>query len=88
MTVQINNATVRFHLGTGSDITIIDEQTRNRIGESNLKNTDNVSRGISGKKLIFWGKIPCNIALAAKTKNADVYVFQFEFIRGRMGKII
>ena len=74
--VKINGEMVRLQLDTGSDISIINEETWKRIGRPLLTKTNKVARGVSGKQLKFKGELLCDVSFLGKTLSSKVFVLQ------------
>ena len=51
--VQLNNKEVEFQLNTGSDLTLINEQTWKKIGTPRQLKMEKIAHGITGNKLKF-----------------------------------
>ena len=53
--VLMNNTLVKFQLDTGSDVTLIDEQTWKTIGRLTIRKMGKIAHGITENKIkIFW----------------------------------
>ena len=74
--VKTNGEKVKLQLYTGSDISIVNEETWKKIGRPILNPTDKVARGISGKRLRFRGEFLCDVSFLGKTKKTEIYVLQ------------
>ncbi|GAB1605680.1 hypothetical protein Ahia01_000850300 [Argonauta hians] len=70
----LNGHKVKFLLDTGSELTVINEQTWRMIGSPVLRRTTKSARGVSGKKLNLKGEFSCNVSLLGKTFSATVCV--------------
>ena len=68
--IKRNGNYIHCQLDTASDITIIRENTCQKIGKLKLTHTKKVECGVSGKKLHFKGEIMCNVSFVGKTVKA------------------
>ena len=67
--LKINNVKIKLQLDTGSDITIINEETWRKAGKPSLVTSKKIAYGVSGKKLNFLGEFTRNISFVGKTKK-------------------
>lgn len=72
--VKINNRNINLQLDTGSDITLSSENTWKTIWKPSLQKIFKITHGVLQIKLIFKGKIICNITFQGKTGKANVYL--------------
>ena len=61
---------------TGSNISIIDEQTWKAIGKPFLDLTWNAAWSVYGNKLIFRGQITVNVSVNGKLAKAKAYLLK------------
>ena len=71
---KINGQTVKLLLDTGSDISIINEETCKKIGSPQLKNTEKEALSVSRGRRNFKGEISCNVSFIKNTFKSKVYV--------------
>ena len=72
--VSINGHTVTLLLDSGSDISIIDEDTWKKIGRPKLRETSKMAKSVCGRKVEFKGELWCNISFNDQTYKTKVYV--------------
>ena len=72
--VGINGHKVTFLLDSGSDISIIDEHTWEKLGRPRLIETRKVAKGVSGQRLHFKGELKTDISFGGKTQKSKLYV--------------
>ena len=73
MYIKINNVKVKLQLDTGSDISIINEETWKKIGTPLLKKTDKVACRVSGKRLDFKDAFTYNISFVGKMLKSKIF---------------
>lgn len=74
--IKMNNKNIRFQIDTGSDLSIISEDSWKKIGKPTLVRSEKVAKGVTGRKLNFIGEFMCNISFGGKTCKAKVYVLK------------
>ena len=74
LNVKINGQTVKLLLYSGSDISVISEQTWKKIGCPELRRTNKIAKGVSGKRLKFIGELICDVSFIGKIHKSKVYI--------------
>ena len=61
-------------MDTGLDVTLINEQTRKKIGKPTLLKTEKIAHGMTGSKLRFVGEYYTNVIFMGKTLRLKGFV--------------
>nr|CDJ84927.1 Unknown [Haemonchus contortus] len=81
----VNNCDVRFLLDTGSDITLLNENTWKMMGSPVLERTNIVVKNASGENMKIYGKLKCQIKMKGVETKGYAYVTPYNsLIRPRM----
>ncbi|XP_029643530.2 uncharacterized protein K02A2.6-like [Octopus sinensis] len=72
--VEINDFQTKMKLDTGSDVSIINTATWNKIGRPVYKKTTRITHGVSGEQVQFLGKISPEIKLKNMTRKSKLTV--------------
>ena len=74
ITVLINDVPVKLQIDTASDITIISQQTWQKLGKPNTNTPDHSARNASGGTLKLTAQFNCNISLNTNNITGTCYV--------------
>ena len=72
--VVIENRKIKFQLDTGSDLTIINKASWERIGSPMLTTSKKIARGVTGEKLKFLGECYVNVTFLEKKMKLKTFV--------------
>nr|CDJ97482.1 RNA-directed DNA polymerase (reverse transcriptase) and Integrase domain containing protein [Haemonchus contortus] len=78
----VNNCDVRFLLDTGSDITLLNENTWKKMGSPVLERTNIVVKNASGENMKIYGKLKCQIKMKGVETKGYAYVTPYNSLIG------
>ncbi|XGW15781.1 hypothetical protein V3C99_001322, partial [Haemonchus contortus] len=78
----VNNCDVRFLLDTGSDITLLNENTWKMMGSPVLERTNIVVKNASGENMKIYGKLKCQIKMKGVETKGYAYVTPYNSLIG------
>ena len=74
VTLQMNNTSVKFHIDTGAEVTVINDSVHEKVGSPSLTQSDQTLRGPSNQSLPVKGKFLAHFQYGGITTEQNCYV--------------
>ena len=76
VTVDIFNNSIKFHLNSGSDISIINWRTWRKLNKPTLLKTNKTAKSVTGENINILSEVTLTVTLNGVTKNLKAYVLK------------
>ena len=83
--IKIFSKTVKFQLDSGSDLSIINLHTRQRLNKPSLLRTKKTARSVTGDSINIFGEVVLSVTLNGITKKLIAYVLKNTIYSVRIG---
>ena len=74
--VDIFNKSIKFHLDSGSDISIINWRTWRKLNKPTLLKTDKTAKSVTGENINIFGEVIFTVTLNRVTKKLKAYILR------------
>ena len=76
MWLDIFNSSIKFQLDSGSDISIINWRTWQKLNEPTFLKTDKTAKSVTGENINILGEVILTVILNVITKKLKAYVLK------------